>query len=79
MTGALAMAFDEMTYIGWVATLPSLYGRGYGEAAMRRAIAAARDAVGPRRLWLHATEMGRPLYAAMGFESGAAMQLFNVT
>lgn len=79
VTGALAMAFDEMIYIGWVATLPTHYGRGYGEAAMRRAIAAAEQASGPRRLWLHATEMGRPLYAAMGFETGAAMQMFNVT
>jgi hypothetical protein len=43
---------------------------------MRKAIEYAQGAGGERRLWLHASDMGRPLYASMGFESGAALPLF---
>ena len=60
-----------------VATLPDLHGKGFGEATMRRAIAAAQDAVGHKRLWLHATASGRPLYRSMGFDDGAQLDLHS--
>lgn len=76
VTAALACLLGERIYVAMVATLPQLHGKGYGEAAMRRAIAAVREVAGEKRLWLHATEMGRPLYRAMGFEEGARMDLY---
>lgn len=77
ITSTMAYPLGEEIYIAFVATLPGLHGKGYAEAAMRRAIADAQEAAGDRRLWLHATEMGRPLYAAMGFATGARMDLHS--
>jgi ribosomal protein S18 acetylase RimI-like enzyme len=66
-----------MIYIAMVATLPDLHGRGYAEAAMRRAIAEAQAAGGSRRIWLHATATGRPVYNAMGFADGAELAIYT--
>ena len=75
VTAALTYIQDEQIYVGWVATLPDRYGQGLGEAAMRRAIAAAQEAARrPLPIWLHATEMGRPLYRSMGFADAALMR-----
>ena len=73
---AAAFVMADMIYIALVATLPDLHGRGLAEAVMRRAIRCAQDAGGGLRLWLHASNMGRPLYRSMGFESGAELPLF---
>jgi GNAT superfamily N-acetyltransferase len=77
VTCAAAFVIGDMIYIALVATLPKAHGGGYAEAAMRRAIQYARDAAGPKRLWLHATDMGRPLYRSMGFSTGAEIPLFE--
>ncbi len=77
VTAAQAYLLDDCIYIAMVATLPEGHGKGYGEAAMRRAIAAVQEIAGEKRLWLHATEMGRPLYRSMGFEVGAKMDLYG--
>lgn len=77
VTSAQAYLLGDRIYIAMVATLPGLHGRGYGEAAMRRAIGAAQQAVGERPLWLHATAMGQPLYQSMGFADGAQMDLYG--
>jgi GNAT superfamily N-acetyltransferase len=76
VSSTAAFVVGEEIYVAYVATLPAAYGRGYAEAVMRRAIVLAQDAIGPRRIWLHATEMGRPLYQSMGFEAGAALSLY---
>lgn len=78
VTAAQAFLLGSRIYIAMVATLPGHHGKGYGEAAMRRAIAAVQAVAGERRLWLHATEMGRPLYRAMGFADGARMDLYGL-
>jgi len=76
VTSALTYIQDDQIYIGWVATLPDHHGQGLGEAAMRRAIAAAQNASSrPLPLWLHATASGRPLYSSMGFADAAQMRL----
>jgi GNAT superfamily N-acetyltransferase len=77
VTAAQAYLLGHRIYIAMVATLPGLHGKGFGEAAMRRAIMAVQNAAGHKRLWLHATEMGRPLYRAMGFTDGAQMDLYT--
>lgn len=77
VTAAQAYLLDDCVYVAMVATLPDCHGLGYGEAAMRRAIAGAQEAGGSDRLWLHATDMGRPLYRSMGFEGGARVDLYT--
>ena len=77
VTAAQAYLLGERIYVAMVATLPSDHGKGHGEAAMRRAIAATQDAAGEKRLWLHATQIGRPLYRGMGFADGARMDLYG--
>jgi GNAT superfamily N-acetyltransferase len=77
VTRTLSFVTGEMIYIAMVATLPGLHGRGYAEAAMRRAIAEAQAAGGSRRIWLHATAAGRPVYNAMGFADGAELAIYT--
>ena len=77
VTAAQAYLLGDCIYVAMVATLPDGHGKGYGEAAMRRAIGAVQDIAGEKRLWLHATEMGRPLYRSMGFEVGERMDLYG--
>lgn len=77
VAAAQAYLLKDCIYIAMVATLPDLHGKGFGEATMRRAIAAAQDAVGHKRLWLHATASGRPLYRSMGFDDGAQLDLYS--
>jgi GNAT superfamily N-acetyltransferase len=75
VTCTAALVIGEMIYVALVATLRGAHGKGYAEAVMRRAIQYARDAAGPRRVWLHATAMGRPLYHSMGFATGAEIPM----
>lgn len=77
VTAAQAYLLDDCVYVAMVATLPACHGLGYGEAAMRRAIDAAQGAGGGDRVWLHATDMGRPLYRAMEFADGARVDLYT--
>lgn len=76
VSSTAAFVVRDWIYVAYVATLPEAYGHGYAEAVMRHAIALAQDAIGPKRIWLHATEMGRPLYRSMGFETGATLPLY---
>lgn len=74
VTTAAAFVIGNRVYIALVATEPGLDGRGYAEAA----IELARAAAGPKRLWLHASDAGRPLYAAMGFTAGATTPVYAI-
>lgn len=49
-----------------VATVPEHRGRGYGSAVTAAAVRASA-ALGARVAWLQASEMGTPVYRAMGF------------
>lgn len=60
---------DNRLYVAFVATHADFRGRGYAEAVMRRALEVASEKTGLRRTVLHATEMGRPVYAAMGYRA----------
>ncbi|WP_069803654.1 GNAT family N-acetyltransferase [Thermogemmatispora onikobensis] len=48
-------------------TLPAWRGQGLARAILRQIIAYARQHTSARRLWLHASDAGRPLYASEGF------------
>ncbi|WP_321477977.1 GNAT family N-acetyltransferase [uncultured Paludibaculum sp.] len=71
VTAAAAFPVAGTVYMALVATLPEAHGKGYAEAVMRHAIAEAQRAMGFSRVTLHATDMGQPLYQAMGFGAGA--------
>ena len=64
-------------YVAFVATLPEAHGKGYAEAVMRHAIKQGHRVLGVTRMTLHASDMGRPVYRAMGFQPGARVVLLN--
>jgi GNAT superfamily N-acetyltransferase len=78
VTGAATFVFGDLIYVAMVASVPGLHGRGFAEAAMRRAIEAAEEATGAKQIWLHATEAGAPLYRSMGFADGAGVTMLHL-
>ena len=75
VTSAAAFPVLDTMYIALVATVPEAHGKGYAEAVMRHTIEQAGRTMGPARMTLHASDMGRPVYQAMGFEPGARVML----
>lgn len=75
ITAAATLPVAGTIYVAFVATLPEAHGKGYAEAVMRKAIQEAQNAMGMRRLTLHASDMGRPLYQSMGFEPAGSVPL----
>lgn len=78
VTCAAAFTVGDMIYVAMVASAPGTQGRGYAEAAMRHVIARAEGTVGARRIRLHATEMGQPLYRSMGFGGERSLALLHL-
>ncbi len=76
VAAASSLPVGKVMYIALVATLPEQHGKGYAEAVMRQAIEQGQAGMGRRRIVLHASEMGQPLYQSMGFEAGAKIPLF---
>ena len=64
---AVVMMVEGYRYVALVATDPGHQRRGYGEAAMRRALELSAVAYPDRPTVLHATEAGRPIYERMGY------------
>jgi GNAT superfamily N-acetyltransferase len=65
VTGSAAPCADHVCLMA-IATDPAHRRKGYGAALTGRMIADAFDG-GARRVFLHASQMGRGLYEAMGF------------
>jgi ribosomal protein S18 acetylase RimI-like enzyme len=61
-------------YILNVYTRPDARRMGLARALMERLVEEAR-AAGVRRIWLRASDDGRPLYEAMEFRAGNYLQL----
>jgi hypothetical protein len=57
-------------YIALVATIPGEPGRRLAETVTWGAVIEGQQAMGTMRTTLHATEMGFPLYRAMGYAEG---------
>jgi ribosomal protein S18 acetylase RimI-like enzyme len=78
VSSAASLPIDGAMYIALVATLPEEHGRGYAEAVMRQAIEQGRAGMGKRRMVLHASDMGQPLYQSMGFGAGCKIALLSL-
>jgi GNAT superfamily N-acetyltransferase len=78
VSSAAALPIEGAMYIALVATEPGEHGKGYAEAVMRHAIKEGEAGMGKRRLVLHASDMGRPLYQSMGFGAGCKIPLLAV-
>jgi GNAT superfamily N-acetyltransferase len=61
-------------YILNVYTRPEARGMGVARLLMERLVAQAKTS-GAGRIWLRASDAGRPLYESMGFGAGKYMQL----
>ncbi|HTP54285.1 MAG TPA: GNAT family N-acetyltransferase [Thermoplasmata archaeon] len=68
------LARPRMPYVMSMFTEPEFRGRGVATRIVRAQIRWARDR-GYARLFLHASEMGRPIYARLGFAPGNEMRL----
>lgn len=64
---------SRLAWIGMVLTHPEYRGRGYARALMEHALEWLR-ARGIEWIKLDATDMGRPLYARLGFEDECAIE-----
>jgi GNAT superfamily N-acetyltransferase len=73
---AAVMMVDGLRYVALVATDPGYQRRGFGDAAMRRALELSAAAHGEVPTVLHATEAGRPVYERMGYVPIAAHTIF---
>jgi ribosomal protein S18 acetylase RimI-like enzyme len=73
---AAVMMVEGYRYVALVATDPEHQRRGYGDAAMRHALAAAAQAQGERQTVLHATDAGRPVYERMGYRTISTHTVF---
>ena len=67
---------DGRLYVMMVATAADHRHQGYGEAVMRRSLDEAAKATGVARTVLHASEMGAPVYASMGYRSVAGFTMY---
>jgi GNAT superfamily N-acetyltransferase len=69
---------QDLAWIGMVLVLPAVRGRGYARALMEHALRFIEQ----RRVRvtrLDATEMGRPLYAKLGFREESAIERWTAT
>ena len=73
---AAVLMVDGHRYVALVATDPAHQRRGYGDAAMRRALELAAQAHGEQPTVLHATEAGRPVYERMGYTTISTHTVF---
>lgn len=62
-------------YVALVATAPGEQRKGYAETVMRHAVTQGQQAMRTTRTTLHASEMGQPVYQAMGYEAGPRVVL----
>lgn len=71
-TAALASYGEELAWIGMMLVDRSFRHRGIGTAILTKTLETAKD-LGIRTIGLDATDMGRPLYLAAGFEDVCEM------
>jgi GNAT superfamily N-acetyltransferase len=70
VTCAAAFPVNGTVYLAYVATRPEAQGKGYAAAIVRHTITQGQQAMGTRHTTLHATDLGLPVYRAMGYKPG---------
>jgi ribosomal protein S18 acetylase RimI-like enzyme len=75
VTAAATYLEDDRLYVAWVATLPEARRNGHAEAALRHSLETAARISGLSRTVLHATELGYPVYQAMGYRQVATFHV----
>jgi GNAT superfamily N-acetyltransferase len=73
---AAVLMVEGYRYVAMVATDPGHQRRGYGDAAMRRALEESARVHGERPTVLHATDAGRPVYERMGYTTISTHTVF---
>jgi len=73
---AATLVLEGRLYVGFVATAAEHRRKGYAEGVMRSSLADAMEATGLQRTALHASEIGRPLYEAMGYRAVARFSYY---
>ncbi|AUX19892.1 hypothetical protein SOCEGT47_003450 [Sorangium cellulosum] len=66
---AATFIVEKIRYVGFVVTAAEHRRKGYAEAVMRSCLDDAHGATGIERTVLHATDIGRPVYEAMGYRA----------
>jgi len=74
LAGPLDPSNANRAYLWNVYTYPEFRRRGLARLLTQKAIDYCREQ-GHRALWLHASEYGRPVYKALGFEQTNEMKL----
>jgi hypothetical protein len=67
---AAAFPVNGTVYLALVATEPEEQGKGYAATVVRHTITQGQEAMGTLHTTLHATDMGFPVYSAMGYKPG---------
>lgn len=75
---AATLPGPDSIFLALVATLPGETRRGYGEAVSRAAIHEGIRQTGHRRVVLHATEAGRPVYERIGCTTNSPIHFFHL-
>ncbi|MFI9589926.1 GNAT family N-acetyltransferase [Nonomuraea sp. NPDC052265] len=78
VTCAATVAGPASIFLALVATLPGEMRRGYGEAVTRKAIHEGGERSGHRRLVLHATQAGQPVYERIGCRANTAIHFLQL-
>ena len=76
--GVCCASFGATGWIGALGVLPDARRRGVGEALTRSACERLRER-GAQTVLLYATDMGRPLYKRLGFESEGSVTAWRGT
>jgi ribosomal protein S18 acetylase RimI-like enzyme len=78
VTCAATIAGPDSIFLALVATLPEEMRRGYGEAVTRKAIHEGGKRTGHRRVVLHATQAGQPVYERIGCRANTPIHFFQL-
>ncbi|WP_283138860.1 GNAT family N-acetyltransferase [Rhizohabitans arisaemae] len=78
VTCAATIAGPDSIFLALVATLPEEMRRGYGEAVTRKAIHEGAKRSGHRRLVLHATQAGQPVYERIGCHANTPIHFLQL-
>jgi hypothetical protein len=75
---AATIGGEDAVFLALVATAPGEMRRGYGEAVTRKAIHEGIEQTGCRRVVLHATQAGQPVYERIGCRPNTPIHFFQL-